>query len=216
MKILLIVISVSLISAGCSTTDNIRSTLSSAERDQVYRAKQLTEAAANEARVRAQIDQLQRQLEERKRREDAQAEVKSLLQPTIAERRLSDLAGVLKDANSLLSKRSIYYRYDAFDIEADYQALLEAHAQLLREHPELALRIEGNCDERGSSQYNLALGQRRADSLKRAFTLLGVPAKQIAAVSLGAEMPRVTGHEEQDYAENRRSDLLYAGIDVQN
>ena len=73
------------------------------------------------------------------------------------------------------------------------------------------LRIEGNCDERGSREYNLALGQRRADSVKRALTLLGVPADQIQTVSYGSEKPKATSHDEQAYAENRRSDLIYPG-----
>jgi peptidoglycan-associated lipoprotein len=71
--------------------------------------------------------------------------------------------------------------------------------------------VEGNCDERGSREYNLALGQRRADSVKRALTLLGVPASQIETVSFGSEKPKATNHDEQAYADNRRSDLMYSG-----
>jgi len=74
--------------------------------------------------------------------------------------------------------------------------------------------VEGNCDERGSSAYNLALGQRRADFVKRALVVLGADATQITAVSLGAERPKVRGRTEAARAENRRSDLLYIGVDM--
>ena len=76
------------------------------------------------------------------------------------------------------------------------------------------MRIEGNTDERGSREYNLALGQRRAESLKRAMMLLGVPAKQIETVSFGPEKPKAADHDEEAWAENRRSDIVYVGIDT--
>jgi len=108
-------------------------------------------------------------------------------------------------------ERSIFYRYDAYTIEQRYQALVVAHAQFLRDHPELSLRIEGNCDERGSSTYNLALGQRRADFVKRMLVLLGLEETRITAVSLGAERPRTSGRARASLHSNRRSDLIYVG-----
>jgi len=116
----------------------------------------------------------------------------------------------LEDGNGPPGNGSIYYDYDAYNVKEDYQALMEAHGKALLKHKELRLRIEGNCDERGSREYNLALGQRRADSVKRALTLLGVPVSQIETVSFGSEQPKVTGHDEEAYAENRRSDLTYS------
>jgi len=100
-----------------------------------------------------------------------------------------------------------------YNIRDEFQSTVEAHAKFLLEHKELKVRIEGNCDERGSREYNLALGQRRADSVKRAMTLLGVPARQIETVSFGAEKPKALGHDEESWAENRRSDIVYIGID---
>ena len=91
--------------------------------------------------------------------------------------------------------------------------MVEAHAKFLHEHKELRVRVEGNCDERGSREYNLALGQRRADSIKRAMTLLGVPPRQIETVSFGSEKPKAVGSNEEAWAENRRSDIVYVGID---
>src|ERR671938_62269 len=90
---------------------------------------------------------------------------------------------------------------------------MQAHSKFLLAHRELKLRVEGNCDERGSREYNLALGQRRADSVKRALSLLGVPNKQITAASFGSGKPKARGHNDADWAQNRRSDLIYVGGD---
>ena len=120
----------------------------------------------------------------------------------------------LSDENTLLSKRSIYYRNNEYTIARQYLPLVKAHAEFLGEHRDFALRVEGNCDERGSSAYNLALGQRRADFVKRALVVLGAEPTQITAVSLGAERPKSRGRTEAARAENRRSDLLYLGVDT--
>ena len=81
-------------------------------------------------------------------------------------------------------------------------------------HPGFKLRVEGNCDERGSTEYNLALGQRRADMVKRALGMLGADAMQVTAISLGSQRPKSLGHSEDEHAQNRRSDLLYIGFDT--
>jgi peptidoglycan-associated lipoprotein len=120
----------------------------------------------------------------------------------------------LSDENSVLSKRSIYYRNNEYTVAKQYLPLIQAHGKFLGAHPDFALRVEGNCDERGSSAYNLALGQRRADFVKRALVVLGADPTQITAVSLGAERPKVRGRTEAARAENRRSDLLYIGVDT--
>jgi peptidoglycan-associated lipoprotein len=120
----------------------------------------------------------------------------------------------LSDVNSVLSKRSIYYRNNEYTVAKQYLPLIQAHGEFLGAHPDFALRVEGNCDERGSSAYNLALGQRRADFVKRALVVLGANPTQITAVSLGAERPKGRGRTEAARAENRRSDLLYIGVDT--
>ena len=109
-----------------------------------------------------------------------------------------------------LAKRSVYFDYDSNAVKDEYRGLVQAHSRYLTaDKRDAKIRIEGNCDERGSREYNLALGQRRADSIKRALTLLGVPAAQIEAVSFGSEKPRALAHNEWAYAQNRRSDLVY-------
>jgi peptidoglycan-associated lipoprotein len=120
-------------------------------------------------------------------------------------------AGLLKDPNSILSKRSIYYDLDKFDIKDEYRALVEAHAKYLRENPGTKMLIQGNTDERGSREYNVGLGQRRADGVKRMLMLLGAREDQIESVSLGEEKPKSEGHEESAWSQNRRSDMLYSG-----
>ncbi|MBV8030214.1 MAG: peptidoglycan-associated lipoprotein Pal [Betaproteobacteria bacterium] len=118
---------------------------------------------------------------------------------------------LLTDPSSILSKRSIYYDFDKFDIKDEYRPLVEAHAKYLRENSGAKMLIQGNTDERGSREYNVALGQRRADGVKKALTLLGAKESQVEAVSLGEEKPKSEGHDESAWSQNRRSDMLYNG-----
>jgi peptidoglycan-associated lipoprotein len=112
---------------------------------------------------------------------------------------------------SVLSKRSIFYDLDRYDVKEEYRGLVEAHAKYLRDNPGLKIMIQGNTDERGSREYNLALGQRRSDGVKRMMNLLGVKEDQLESVSLGEEKPRAQGSGEEAWAQNRRSDILYSG-----
>jgi len=107
------------------------------------------------------------------------------------------------------SGRSVYYDFDKSDLRTESRALIEANARYLREHPATKVRIEGNADERGSAEYNLALGQRRAENVEKTLRLLGVQDSRMEAISYGKEKPRKTGHDETSWAENRRSDLVY-------
>ena len=118
---------------------------------------------------------------------------------------------ILKDPKSILSKRSVYFDFDSYVIKEEHKALVEAHGKFLREHPEIKMLIQGNADERGSREYNLALGQKRAEAVRKALTLLGGKDAQIEAVSLGEEKPKNAGHDEAAWAENRRGDMLYSG-----
>jgi len=109
-----------------------------------------------------------------------------------------------------LSKRSVYYDFDRYDVKDEYRALVEANARYLREHPRAQVAVQGNADERGSREYNLALGQRRSEGVKKMLTLLGVAERQVEATSFGEEKPRAVGHDEASWAENRRSDIVPA------
>jgi peptidoglycan-associated lipoprotein len=115
----------------------------------------------------------------------------------------------LNDPTSILAKRSVYFPFDVSAVQADDKPIVEAHGKYLSEHPDRKVRVEGNCDERGSSEYNLALGQRRADSVKKMLILSGAKASQIETVSYGKEKPVCTEHEEACWKQNRRSDIKY-------
>ena len=115
----------------------------------------------------------------------------------------------LNDPNSPLAKRSIYFDFDNYSIKTEYEPLLRQHAQYLKEHSQRRIRIEGNADERGSSEYNLALGQKRSEAVRRELMLYGVPDTQMEAISFGKEKPVATGHDEASWAQNRRADLNY-------
>ena len=93
----------------------------------------------------------------------------------------------------------------------EYRSLVEAHAKYLRENPTARMMIQGNTDERGSREYNVGLGQRRSDGVKKMLILLGARENQIESVSLGEEKPQADGHEEGAWSKNRRSDILYGG-----
>lgn len=115
----------------------------------------------------------------------------------------------LNDPKGVLAKRSVYFDFDRFDIKDEYRGLIEAHAKYLRDHKERNVALEGNADERGSREYNLALGQKRAEAVRKAMTVLGVADGQVEAVSFGKEKPRALGHDEAAWAENRRTDIRY-------
>ena len=117
--------------------------------------------------------------------------------------------GVDELTTGVLAKRSVYFDLDSYDVKEQYRPLVEAHAAFLRKNPGRKVVVEGNTDERGSREYNLSLGQKRAEAVKKMLQLLGVPESQLEAVSFGEEKPKEQGHDEAAYAENRRSDLSY-------
>ena len=121
------------------------------------------------------------------------------------------VGSILRDPRSPLSRREIFYDYDSFTVKDEYKPLLEAHAAYLKANRGARIKVEGNTDERGSREYNLALGQKRSESVKRVLTLLGVSDSQIDTVSLGEEKPRNSASNDAAYAENRRCDLAYSG-----
>jgi len=118
---------------------------------------------------------------------------------------------MLKDPKSILSKRSVFFDFDQYVIKDEFKSLVEAHGHMLVANPQVKMLIQGNADERGSREYNLALGQKRAEALKKTLILLGAKEAQVEAVSLGEEKPRCTEHDETCWAENRRDDMLYSG-----
>ena len=115
----------------------------------------------------------------------------------------------LSDPSGALAKRSVFFDFDRFEVKSEFQPLVEAHGRYLASMKQRNIVIEGNADERGSREYNLALGQKRADAVKSRLTLLGATNGQIETISYGEERPRATGHDESSWAQNRRADILY-------
>lgn len=115
-----------------------------------------------------------------------------------------------KDPASPLSKRSIFFDYDQYVVKDEYRPVLEAHAGYLKSKNDAKVILQGNADDRGSREYNLALGQKRAEAVRKALSVLGVGESQMEAVSFGEEKPRMEGDSEEAFAANRRTDIVYS------
>ncbi|MEO8039172.1 MAG: peptidoglycan-associated lipoprotein Pal [Betaproteobacteria bacterium] len=214
MKNVFLLLALAVLAASCSNQDVKEQSKAAVEQRDLLETQRKSEEEAKRAQIAREQEELNRQLEEQKQQQAQEtAEVKPLDQSGVAERPLGDLRSQLKDPSSPLSKRSIFYDYDRFDVKEDYRPLIEAHAKFMLDNQEVKMRIEGNCDERGSTEYNLSLGQRRADGVKRALMVLGVPANRVESVSYGEEKPKATGQDDESYSENRRSDLVYPGYE---
>jgi len=121
----------------------------------------------------------------------------------------ADTSGGIPGATGALAKRVIYFDFDKSEIKAEFTEIVAAHARYLTAHPNLKMRLEGNTDERGTREYNIGLGERRAQAVRRALMLQGVAESQLNTVSYGAERPAVEGDDEAAWAQNRRVELVY-------
>lgn len=115
----------------------------------------------------------------------------------------------LDPKSPLSAGRSVYFDFNEFTVKPEYKSLIERHGKYLSSHGAVAIKVEGNADERGSAEYNLALGQKRAQAVVSALKIYGVRDDQMEAVSWGKEHPKASGHDETDWAQNRRADLAY-------
>jgi len=113
------------------------------------------------------------------------------------------------DPSSPLFEKSVYFGFDEYTVQTKYQKMLSAHASYLKANPKQKIIIQGNTDERGTAEYNLALGQRRSDAVRKSLNLMGVSDDQMEAVSFGKEKPKAEGDTEAAWAENRRADIVY-------
>lgn len=103
----------------------------------------------------------------------------------------------------------VYFDYDSYTVKPDFQNMLEAHARFLKANKNLRANLEGHTDERGGSEYNLALGQKRSEAVRRALSVLGISDNQMEAVSFGKEKPAAQGADESAFAKNRRAEIIY-------
>lgn len=115
----------------------------------------------------------------------------------------------LDPKSDLSTGRSVYFDFDDAKLKSEFTPLIERHGRYLASNPKINIRVEGNTDERGSAEYNLALGQKRAEAVRKALSVIGVPEARIEAVSWGKERPRAAGHDESAWGQNRRADLQY-------
>jgi peptidoglycan-associated lipoprotein len=115
----------------------------------------------------------------------------------------------LTNAGPVNVARIIYFDYDSYAIKPEFQTLIDAHARFLKANTARRVSIEGHTDERGGREYNLALGQRRSEAVRRALGILGVPDSQVEAVSFGKEKPAAPGSDEASWAKNRRAEISY-------
>lgn len=115
----------------------------------------------------------------------------------------------LNDPRGVLAQRSVFFDYDSYVVRGDGRAVVESHAGYLVKNPGRRIIIQGNTDERGGTEYNLALGQKRAEAVRKSLTVLGVPDSQMEAVSLGENKPVATGTDEAAWTKNRRADIVY-------
>ncbi|MDO8207459.1 MAG: peptidoglycan-associated lipoprotein Pal [Gallionella sp.] len=122
----------------------------------------------------------------------------------------STAVDALNDPKSILAGRSVFYPFDVSVVQDADKPLVQAHAKYLSENAARNVKLEGNCDERGSNEYNLGLGQRRADGVQKMLVLGGAKAAQLNSVSYGEEKPRASSHDEASWSQNRRTDLNYA------
>jgi peptidoglycan-associated lipoprotein len=115
----------------------------------------------------------------------------------------------LDDPKGVLANRSVYFDFDSYVVREDGQPVVSNHAAYLNKNKARKILIQGNTDERGGTEYNLALGQKRAEAVRKSMATLGVAESQMEAVSLGKEKPKATGSTEAAWAENRRADIVY-------
>jgi peptidoglycan-associated lipoprotein len=115
----------------------------------------------------------------------------------------------LNDPKGVLAKRSVYFDLDSYAVRDDGKSIVENHSAYLNKNKSRKVLIQGNTDERGGTEYNLALGQKRAEAVRKAMSAMGVAETQMEAVSLGKEKPKALGSNEAAWAENRRADIVY-------
>ncbi|UCV15655.1 OmpA family protein [Quatrionicoccus australiensis] len=129
--------------------------------------------------------------------------------PASAVAKATDDAPIKMDETGLRTQRSVYFDLDNAAVKAEFEPALQAHGRYLASHPAAQVRIEGNADERGPAGYNARLGQKRADNVRQAIISNGAAEKQVRIKSLGELRPKLKGHDEESWAENRRADVVY-------
>ena len=180
-----------------------------------YPSQKTAEAAAEEeAKAAAAMEAEKKLQEETLKEEAARAEAEKIRQQELQERAMQEEAARKEAAAREAAERQknltlepIYFDYDDYAIRDDQKEVLTQNADWFKAHPQVRIRLEGNCDERGTAEYNLALGQRRADSTKAFLEGLGIQKNRMLTISYGKERPITLEHNETAWAKNRRVDF---------
>jgi peptidoglycan-associated lipoprotein len=168
------------------------------------------ESAAEKERARLEAEQKEREAKEREaariREEEAKQEpAKREFEKSLVAKKTPGIEGEVFESSLL---KDIHFDFDKYDVRTEDIAILKANADLLMKYPNVKMQIEGHCDERGTTEYNLALGERRANSAKRYLISLGMPNDRISTISYGKERPLDRGHNEETWAKNRRDHFI--------
>jgi len=163
-----------------------------------------SQSAADKERARLEAEQALREKEARER-EEAAKKAQAELEKSLVAKKYPGIEGEILESSLL---KDIYFDFDKYDIRSQDAETLKQNASLLTKYPNLKIQVEGHCDERGTTEYNLALGERRASAAKRYLTSLGIPSDRVSIISYGKERPFDPGHTEEAWAKNRRAHFV--------
>ena len=163
------------------------------------------ERAAREKAEREGREKAEREAREKERAAKREQEKSRELEKTLVAKKEPGIQGEVLESKLL---KDVHFDFDKYDIRPEDEAILKDDATLLAKYSGGKIQIEGHCDERGTAEYNLALGERRASSVKKALVSLGVPANRMSTISYGKEMPLDPGHDEEAWAKNRRAHIV--------
>lgn len=195
------IISIITFFTSCATTDKqsilgTEADVNYVESDAERAAKEAQEEMDAQAAAQAELE--------------AQAERERLRQEEEMKAAGSEADDVYGDKGAFLpTEKSIYFDYDMYSVKNEYTDLVSKHGSYINSNNSYTVKLEGNCDERGSVEYNLALGDKRANSVKKALTAIGVDSSRIETISYGSEKPIAFGKDENSYSLNRRVDIVY-------
>jgi len=203
ITIVILILCLGLIIAGCPKKTVMKEEPSS------KRAEEMAAAERERAAARLEAERREREAREREqariKEEEARKAAQKKLEESLVKKKYPGIEGEVLESSLL---KDIHFDFDKYDIRPSDGAILKQNEALLRKYPNVKIQVEGHCDERGTVEYNLALGERRANSAKSYLTSLGIPGNRISTISYGKEKPLDPGHNEEAWAKNRRAHFV--------
>lgn len=197
---IILMLCLGLIMTGCPKKTVVKEEPSLKKAEEIAIEKEKAERAEAERREK-EAKELARIKEEEAKREPAKKE----FEKSLVAKKTPGIEGEVFESKML---KMIHFHFDKYDIRPEYAEILKENAAVLKKFPTVKIQIEGHCDERGTLEYNLALGERRANSTKRYLLALGIPGERISTISYGEESPLDPGHHEEAWAKNRRAQFI--------